>query len=143
MDAVIFTLAESYFNQAEAAVRTFTSGNAKALYESGIQASFDYLEAGDASSYYGQAIPSVGWGIGDDIETIITQKWIAVNGITAEQSWFDYNRTGYPTGLPISLQASTPDRPVRLAYPSSEISANGGNVPSQPDVFNTKIFWGN
>ncbi|MBI9052358.1 MAG: SusD/RagB family nutrient-binding outer membrane lipoprotein [Bacteroidales bacterium] len=143
MDAIIYTLAESYLNQAEAAARSFISGSAKSLYEAGVQASFDYLGAGSASSYYGQAIPNVGWGIGDDIETIITQKWIAVNGITAEQSWFDYNRTGYPAGLPISLQASTPDRPVRLAYPSSEISANGGNVPSQPDVFSTKVFWGN
>jgi len=144
MDAVILTLAECYFNQAEAVENSFLAGNAKSLYESGIQASFDYLEAGSASSYYGQAIPNVGWNASTDkVEAIITQKWIAVNGITAEQSWFDYNRTGFPAGLPVSLQASTTDRPVRLAYPSSEISANGGNVPAQPDVFTTKVFWGN
>ncbi|MBI9055839.1 MAG: SusD/RagB family nutrient-binding outer membrane lipoprotein [Bacteroidales bacterium] len=144
MDAIILTLAECYFNQAEAVENSYISGDPKALYESGIQASFDYLGAGDASSYYGQAIANVSWNASTNkLEAIITQKWIAVNGITAEQSWFDYNRTGYPLGLPVSLQASTPDRPVRLAYPSSEISANGGNVPAQPDVFTTKIFWGN
>jgi len=144
MDAIIFTLAENYFNQAEAAENTFLAGNAQTLYENGIQASFDYLGAGGAGGYYGQPIANVSWAASPDkLEAIITQKWIAVNSITAEQSWFDYNRTGYPLNLPISLQASTPDRPVRLAYPSSEISANGGNVPSQPDVFSTKIFWGN
>jgi hypothetical protein len=144
MDAIIMTLAESYFNQAEAVENGFLAGNSQTLYESGIQASFDYLGAGSASSYYGQALNNVGWTISPNkLEAIITQKWVAMNSITAEQSWFDYSRTGYPAGLPISLQASTPDRPVRLAYPSSEISANGGNVPSQPDVFTTKVFWGN
>jgi len=144
MDAIILTLAECYFNQAEAVENSFLAGDAQTLYESGIQASFDYLGAGDASLYYVQPIENVNWAASPNkLEAIITQKWIAVNSITAEQSWFDYNRTGYPTNLPISLQASTPDRPVRLAYPSSEISANGGNVPSQPDVFSTKIFWGN
>ncbi|WP_255702608.1 SusD/RagB family nutrient-binding outer membrane lipoprotein [Antarcticibacterium sp. 1MA-6-2] len=98
----------------------------------------------DASSYYNQNAANIGWSASSDkIEAIITQKWIATNGINAEQSWYDYNRTGFPENLPISLQASTPDRPVRLAYPASELTSNGNNVPSQPDVFNTKIFWAN
>jgi len=77
------------------------------------------------------------------MEVIITQKWIALNGINAGQSWFDYSRTGYPTGLTVSLQASTSDRPVRLEYPNSEITGNTANVPSQPNVFTAKIFWAN
>jgi hypothetical protein len=43
MGACIFTLAESYFNQAEAALNTPSLGS-KDLYES-ISASFDYLGA--------------------------------------------------------------------------------------------------
>jgi hypothetical protein len=144
MGAIIFTLAESYFNQAEAAQKAYTTDDAQTLYESGIQASFDYLGAGSAATYYSQGINNVGWsGSLNKIEAIITQKWLAVNGITAEQSWFDYNRTGFPSGLPISLQASKPDRPVRLFYPSSELSANSANVPPQPDAFTDKIFWAN
>lgn len=144
-DAVIYTMAELYFNLAEAAFRGYSNipGSAQANYEAGIQASFDYLGAGSASAYYSQPLINVGWSVSNSIEAIITQKWIATNSITAEQSWFDYSRTGYPNNLPISDLATTTDRPVRLMYPASEISSNGANVPTQPDVFSTKIFWGN
>lgn len=145
MDAVIYTLAECNFNLAEAALNGYVSGSAQTYYEAGIQASFDYLGASGASTYYGQAIQNVGWvsSTGDELEAIITQKWIATNGITAEQAWFDYSRTGFPAGLPISRLASTPDRPVRLELPPSEYAYNIDHVPSQPDIFNTKIFWAN
>lgn len=144
MGANIFTLAESYFNQAEAALAQTSLGDAQTFYESGIQASFDYLGASGASSYYGQNISNVSWASSSNkLEAIITQKWVATNGITAEQSWFDYNRTGYPSGLPISSQATSSDRPVRLYYPASELSSNGANVPSQPDAFSAKVFWAN
>lgn len=144
MGACIFTLAESYFNQAEAALNSPSVGNAQTFYEAGIEASFDYLGAPDAAAYYSQARPNVNWvASSNKLEAIITQKWIAVNGITAEQSWFDYSRTGYPSNLPISIQATSSDRPVRLYYPASELSSNGGNVPSQPDAFTAKIFWAN
>jgi len=143
MDAIIYTMAECNFNLAEAALKGFvTSGTAKSFYEAGINASFDYLGTANASNYYGQTAENVGYDNSTDkLEAIITQKWIAVNGITAEQSWFDYSRTGFPTNLPISLKATSADRPVRLYYPASEISSNGGNVPSQPDAFSAKIFW--
>jgi len=145
MGACIFSMAESYLNQAEAAQKGLIPGNAQELYETGITASFDYLGAPDAAAYYSQAVPLVGWNSsgGQELEAIITQKWIATIGITGEQAWFDYSRTGFPSNLPISLLASTPDRPVRLFYTSDEISANGANVPTQPDAFTSKIFWGN
>ncbi len=144
MSATIYTLAELYFNLSEAALNGYIAGSAQNFYESGIQASFDFLDAGDASEYYTAAKVNVGWAASTNkLEAIITQKWIAVNGINAEQSWFDYSRTGFPTDLPISLKATSIDRPVRLAYPASEISSNGGNVPSQPNVFTSKIFWAN
>lgn len=141
--ANIFTLAESYLNQAELAFKGF-GGDAKTLYEAGITASFDYLGASDADVYLGQNIDNVGYDASaDKLEAIITQKWIAVNGITAEQSWFDYSRTGFPENLPIADEASTADRPVRLFYPASERSTNALNVPAQPDAFTEKIFWAN
>jgi hypothetical protein len=145
MPAVIFTLAESYLNQAELAVEGFTGlGDPETLYNNGVTASFTYLGADGASSYLLQAIDNVSYVTSSDkVEAIITQKWLATNGITAEQSWFDYSRTGFPEGLPISVLASTPDRPVRLAYPDSEVTGNGNNIPDQPDVFDVKIFWGN
>lgn len=149
MDAIIFTLAESYFNQAEAREKNLitTGPDSQELYERGITASFEYLglDAADALTYYSQSKDLVNWGNSPDkIKAIITQKWIAVNGITAEQSWFDYSRTGYPSGIPIPLNyTGSADRPVRLFYPSGEYSANGDNVPAQPNAFTEKMFWAN
>ena len=149
MDATIFTLAESYFNQAEARLKgLITAGpSAKELYESGINASFSYLglTSEDADTYIAHLMDNVNYDYSaNKLEAIITQKWIAVNGITAEQSWFDYSRTGYPSDIPIPLNyTGSADRPVRLYYPSGEYSANGENVPTQPDAFSAKIFWAN
>ncbi|MDD7914747.1 SusD/RagB family nutrient-binding outer membrane lipoprotein [Polaribacter ponticola] len=143
-DVIIFSLAEAKFLQAEAAQRGLLNTiSAKVAYEQGVKASFDYLGA-SMGDYLTQIKPLANWDASPNkIEAIMTQKYIALNGVSAGQSWFDYSRTGYPTGLPVSLQASTADRPVRLAYPSSEITGNSANVPAQPNVFTTKIFWAN
>ena len=142
--AIIFTVAEDRLNRAELAVKALTSENAKTLYEAGVTASFMTLGlgAGDAIVYLSKAFNNVNWeSSANKVEAIITQKWIATNGLTAEQAWFDYNRTGYPTGVPVPLNQSYTERPVRLAYPASEYTSNGDNVPTQPDVFSEKIFW--
>jgi hypothetical protein len=144
MGSVIFTLAESYFNLAEAAQKALITGNAKDYYDNGVIASFNLLGAPGASAYITSNVALKDWNATPNkIELIITQKWIAVNGMTAEQSWFDYSRTGYPSGLPISRLSPKPDRPVRLFYPAGETTSNGANLPSQPDAFTAKIFWAN
>lgn len=145
MKAMVYTLAECYFNLAEARLKNLiTTGDAKTYYQNGITASFTTLglTSADATTYYSQTLNNVNYDASvTKLQAIITQKWIAVNGMTAEQSWFDYNRTGYPAGLPRSMQA-TSNRPVRLAYPAGEYSSNGENVPTQPNVFTEKVFWG-
>ncbi|MDC1259697.1 SusD/RagB family nutrient-binding outer membrane lipoprotein [Flavobacteriaceae bacterium] len=142
--AVIYTAAEAYFNLAEAALKGFTGDDAQTMYESGITASFDYLGASGASAYYAQDIATVGWAASSNkLEAIIVQKWLGVMGINALQSWFDFNRTGYPSDVPMSLLSTKPNRPVRLSYPSSELTANSNNLPTQQDVFSSKIFWAN
>lgn len=145
MNATIFTLAESNFNLAEAALKGF-GGNPKTFYENGVKASFIYLglDNADAETYLLKAFENVNYDASTNkLEAIITQKWLGLQGISAEQSWFDYSRTGFPAGLPISNQASTPERPVRLQYPSSELTGNASNVPAQKNAFTDKIFWAN
>lgn len=140
MGANIFSLTEVYFLRAEAAFKGIHVGDPADYYNAAIEASFAYLGAPGAATYIaGSAVNYA--SATNKLEAIITQKWIAMNGITAEQSWFDYSRTGYPSGLPVSLRATTDDRPVRLFYPAGEISANGENVPDQPNAFTDKIFW--
>lgn len=148
-DAYIMTAAESYLLQAEAVVRGYMPGTAQALYESGIQASYETLglTAAQATTYYSQATNLIGWAAsaGNEIEAIITQKWIALNSINGVESWIEYTRTGFPSGIPLSLIANRPQRPIRLMYPNSEYVANSANVPNQTtdDAFTSPIFWDN
>lgn len=157
-DGILFTAANSYFLQSEAVYRGYLSGDAKALFESGIKASFNYLEMPsevdelededpsldeDAYIAAANAVDGLGWDASTNkIEAIMTQKWIALNGINAIESWIEYTRTGYPE-IPLALTAQRDHKPNRLLYPSSEYIANAANVPSQQtsDAFDTSIFW--
>ncbi|WP_452222885.1 SusD/RagB family nutrient-binding outer membrane lipoprotein [Lacinutrix chionoecetis] len=144
-DSFLFTASESFFLQAEAIERGYISGNAQAMFEAGITASFSLLGAPGAASYIStsQSVNRIGWtGSSNKIEAIMTQKWIALTGINAIESFIDFNRTGFPDA-PLSLIAEKPARPVRLLYPASEYSTNSANVPNQPAsaAFSDKIFW--
>ncbi len=146
----IFTLAESFFNRAELSLKGLNPTEDDAtLYKDGIMASHDYLGSvfpvapapGNRDEYEASMLANYAVSA-NKLNSIMSQKRIAVIGLTAEQSWFDYNRTGYPV-TPIADEASTADRPVRLFYPASEQSTNKLNVPSQPNAFTEKIFWAN
>jgi hypothetical protein len=139
--SIVFALAEAELLQAEAAFKSYLN-DAQTHFNNGVAASFSYLGAPGANDYTSSNKNLADYAASTDkLEAIITQKWIALNGIDAIQSWFDYNRTGYPSNLPVSLSSPTADRPVRLMYPASEISGNSLNVPAQPNVFTDKIFW--
>lgn len=146
-DGIVFTAAESLFLQAEAVQKGYLSGSSQSLYESGITESFKLLglTSTDASNYYSQAINLVGWSssAGNEIEAIINQKWIALNGINGAETWIENTRTGFPSHVPLSTVAPGSSRPIRLLYPSSEIAGNTANVPQQneSEAFTSKIFW--
>ena len=142
-DAIIISAAESHFLQSEATLHGFITGGeavAKAHYDAGIAASFTALGA-TQGDYSGDS----NWSnLSSKQEAIITQKWIALMGTNGIETWFEYNRTGFPTGVPVSAAGDgVADRPVRLLYPNSEISANTANVPKQKNAFTDKIFWAN
>ena len=144
-DSYFFTAAESYFLQAEAVQKGYLSGDAKSLFESGITASFDLLGATNAAGYIATSGNTnlIGWdGSSNKLEAIMTQKWIALCGINAIESFIDYNRTGFPS-VPLSLIAQQTTLPYRMLYPASEYSTNSANVPNQPssEAFSSKIFW--
>ena len=145
-DQPIMLLAEALFLQAEANVRGYIDGGddaAKELYNQGIQASFDYLGAEGAEEYYSQPFENVSWADSPNkIEAIITQKYFALNGVSGIESWIEFTRTGFPSGLPIP-EDSDGKRPVRLLYPSSEYARNSDNVPATTtaDAFNNPPFW--
>lgn len=175
----IMLLAEAHFLKAEAQFRGYFPGDAHASFDEGIKASYRYLhkdvngtipssfnattllndyKAVNASNYLvmyselvnqgGSTIPSSNT---QKLEAIITQKYIALNMITADESWNDYRRTGYPVTIPnggryvdmasTTSIAPTPDRlPQILIYPNSEYNYNSENAKAV-NQFTDKVFW--
>ena len=150
--AVLMLAAESYFLQAEANLRSYlgTPEEAVTNYKNGVQASFDYLGAGDATTYYSQPgdknvnIEACAT-FQEKLACIIRQKWMAFNSIAPFEAWSDYRRLGLPADLPISVSPylDGPNVPVRILYPTNEYITNAENVNAQGEIngHTSKVFW--
>jgi hypothetical protein len=158
-DAVVFTAAESFFLQAEAAARGWLTADAEELYHLGIEASFHTYGVASASSaaadyYNNQANTKVYWdpaaSLATHLNLLITQKWAAENTVTPFEVWADYRRLpnlAFNKSIPLT-QSTNVDVlavPVRLLYPTIEYQNNSANVTAQnqaPTAHHTdKIFW--
>ncbi|MEI6050316.1 MAG: SusD/RagB family nutrient-binding outer membrane lipoprotein [Bacteroidota bacterium] len=149
----ILTDFESLFLQAEAVQRGIITGDAKALYESAVTQSIIYMGGSSgttaaAATYLAQALMNVSFDASTNkVKAIITQKWVALNGLSPMPIWTDYRRTGFPDFLHFSADPARLNDipPVRLLYPQAEISTNNDNVLAQGDIslFTSKIFWQN
>jgi len=166
---VMFSAAEALFLQAEAAYRGWiTSGTAATFYNQGIQASFEFLGVGGSTAaadgyaatysaqtvgvatnstwpFAGIAYSSIPAGA-NQLQAILTQKWAALNSVSASEAYSDWRRTGYPV-VPLSSSPSltVTHKPYRYFYPTEEVNSNtaawtaGGGATVDP--FATKIFW--
>ena len=145
--ALVFSLAESLFLQAEAAQRGWIDGTAKDFYENGIKASFNYtgVPATAFTAYNNQAgVAFDDASAGNKIERIISQKWLAMNSIDGGEAWNDFRRLGFPAGLPGSASVGGGTiYPKRLRYPTSEVSSNKDQVLKQGNIDGmvNKVFW--
>lgn len=147
MPSYVMTESEIKFLLAEAALKfpaKMGSYDAQTLFNEGVQASFTRVGAGSAAAYLGaiDLVNGFGWsGSADKVEAIMTQKWIALMHVHAIESWIDHVRTGYPS-IPLPIGNLT-GKPKRLMYPTSELTSNTANVPSQTpaSVFSTGPFW--
>ncbi|MDR1897387.1 MAG: SusD/RagB family nutrient-binding outer membrane lipoprotein [Prevotellaceae bacterium] len=170
--------AEVAFLKAEGAWRGWNmGGTAKELYEQGITLSFQQHGLAAAANNYitstatpaayvdpmGVAANNFGpystvqikWNDAGDfeenLERIITQKWIAIFPL-GNEAWAEFRRTGYPKLAPVVLNKSGGAVPVgafakRLAFSSREYTENGDNVRAAigllggPDNMGTKLWW--
>lgn len=163
-DLQVMLLSEALFLQAEAVQRGLISGDAGELYKAGIVASFNELGVPDivpedpldptittkeqAEIYESTAVSNlVNWDLsvtaGKELETIITQKWVAVGFITGFEAWMDRVRTNFPSNIPIPVGARNATFPSNLLYPTSEVTANADQVPAQGTngAFDRHTFW--
>lgn len=145
-DGYIMTAAESFFLQAEAQLRGKLMGVAQTSFQAGIDSSFEFHGlTSAASSGYNPTAAGIGWtgSNADKLEAIMRQKWTALNGINGIESYIEFTRTGYPTGIPLATTAQSATRPKRLLYPSTELISNSANVPNltSTQAFATGPFW--
>lgn len=158
----IVSEAESYFLQAEADVRYYGGANAQQLYNKAVTLAFAYT-GNDASSFiapggvYAWGAEMEGGQLLSPLAQIIRQKWAAsAYGCHGIESYFDFNRTGFPAKSPVySTDPSyvpgqlvvVPNSvlapgamPKRLIYPYNEVSRNT-NAPATVDI-TVPVWWG-
>jgi len=145
---------ESYFLQAEAALRT--GREAKNLYYVAVSAAYEkfglnvpgtFLEPGGNYGY-----PSAGT-MTEKLKAIMTQKWVAMFKQGAE-SFFDQARTGIPAYSPVGAESAeyVPGQltysvngvtsgafPKRLLFTATSTDVNS-NAPANVPV-TTKVWW--
>lgn len=149
-NSFLMTAAESYFIQAEAALKGWISGNPQTLFQQGVTASFTHLglTAGQASTYYNQAGDNqVNWAAAttpaQQLALIIRQKWAGLALINELEVYNDYRRLGLPADVPLSASPySTGIMPRRLMYPQREYEVNATNVQAQGNITpSNKVWW--
>lgn len=147
----VMNYAEVKFLEAEAALRGWTTGNVKDLYEAGIQASMDYVGVANADSdAYITGLNAIGDSNEAKLKHIITQKWLAnfPNGV---EGWADFRRTDYPDlSLPKDQSGNATvalgSWVKRIRYPNNEHQQNSMNMPSaqntkDSDRMDIRLWW--
>lgn len=154
---IVLSTAESYFLQAEAAVKGLGSGNAQDLYQEGIRQAMKLWDVsdGEISDFIDNEDMALLDGLTDEenLEKIATQRWLAT--FTDGFEGFAIVRDmGYPAELaegvsdPIiyGLGDINGMYPQRMRYGSSAANNNATNyaaaVAAQgPDLQDTKLWW--
>ncbi|MGM1055265.1 MAG: SusD/RagB family nutrient-binding outer membrane lipoprotein [Bacteroidota bacterium] len=143
LEGVLMDLAEVEFLRAEAAARMYTSEDAEAHYNKGIEASILYWRGTEAEADAYIAQPGVAYDQAIWDERIGVQKWIALYNRGFE-GWSSWRKLGHPT-LANAGQSGLPV-PLRFTYPTTEASLNGANLSAAAsaiggDELQTPVFW--
>ena len=152
---IILTSAESYFLQAEAAVRGMSSGDAQSLFQRGIREAITLwgISGGAADEYIAnQPLADISMGTMEEkLEKIGVQRWIA--GYTdGFEAWAVVRDSGYPKELAQGVSDLTifaggnlnGDYPQRLRYGSgAQANPNYASAVSEqgPDLQATKVWY--
>jgi hypothetical protein len=138
---LISTYAELKFIEAEAALAS-NKDRAYAAYLAGISAHMDMLSVETAKKAAYLADPSVSMGAAAlSIDDIFKEKYVAL--FLHPETWNDARRYDYAyknMNLPDNLNPNLSGQFIRrVAYPDSEVSRNGKNIPSVTLL--DRIWW--
>ncbi len=143
----IISYPELQFILAEAALRGYTNGNPKTLYENGVNNAITFWGVTVPAGHL--AKPAIAWvdaeSLEQKLEKIITQKYFTYF-FTDFQSWFEHRRTGYPT-LPVGPGVQNNGiMPTRLVYPTLVQSLNRTNYTAAVEQMGgdnmlVKVWW--
>lgn len=144
-DPVYFgTVDEAEFLKAEAYARLGNAAKAQTAYETAVKAAFARAKCkeADATALLAGPYAFKSGSTEDMVEQIINHKWASNIRCMPIESWFDLNRTGYPTrGKTITDFHGVLDRgyPQRFLY--SKTSATYNVNSPEPVALNVKMWW--
>src|SRR2546429_2368270 len=152
----VMTAAEVKFLKAEAYMRGWAAGDAKAAYDRAITLSVEmYYATYNRNSF---AVPRATAPPPDTVtafingpavvydgtlQRIATQKWIHLGIVQPYEAWAELRRTDYPVLPADRLGGRLLERTVRIVYPSSEITSNGQSYEAvrAKDTPTARVWW--
>ncbi|HEX9510355.1 MAG TPA: SusD/RagB family nutrient-binding outer membrane lipoprotein [Puia sp.] len=155
---LVFTLAETDFLLAEAALRGWYNGaTAASLYQNGIQAAMRQwsiiagsdgtIPAAQINAYVSNNALNTAGTLDQQMAQIYTQFWVSIFP-DAQEVFASYRRTGYPALVPNNYPTNATGGQIfrRMLYPVSEQNLNAASyaaaVAAQgPDDLMTHIWW--
>lgn len=161
LPGILMTASEINFIKAEAHERWGNTSDAKTAYETAVKQSINFYYYLNNNSSHATKVDKPSDGEIDNfvitsnikyegsavqkLQLIGTQKWLHFGWLQGEQAWAEYRRTGYPLlpAFPVSNLNGFQNPPVRLVYPSNEVTNNSENYKAvqAKDTRDTKIFW--
>ncbi|MFD2786093.1 SusD/RagB family nutrient-binding outer membrane lipoprotein [Hymenobacter rubripertinctus] len=148
-DQYLLTYAEVCFLRAEACLRGWdAAGTAEQWYLTGI---YEAMQQTGVTSGTTVALYSRGGGVrfepGQELERIITQKWLSLFGHNGFEAYAEYRRTGFPVLHAVANPGETNGQvPRRLRYPLIEQRLNPDSYQAAlrsqgPDLLSTPVWW--
>jgi hypothetical protein len=146
-ETVIFSLAYSLLNRAEAAAIGWTGEDESMLLTEGIIASYIYWEVSNAVDYAAERVADA--EITSFEQVIGEEKWVALfpDGFAA---WAEQRRTGFPDLLAAPEPLNNGTLATRFVYPNEENTINPTNWENAVKTLNpptdnnsSKMWWDN
>jgi hypothetical protein len=147
----IMTYSEVELLMAEAVVKGIgtVSGTAQSHYEAGVKAAMQMWTPYDASLTVSDAqvtayLAAHPYGVEKAPEVMIGEQLWASHFMNWYEAWSEWRRNGIPVLTAVNYPGNDTNGtiPVRLRYPTSEVSNNpnydGGTMP---DEITTKVWW--